>query len=240
MTHAEMDELYELYALGVLEPESKSEIDVHLHDRCEYCLERITDGFRFSAALAGIAEQKQPPSRLRTRVLATVTPVRQGRQWVPVMAALTAACVCLLAISLWSWAQVGRTREQLAALREERNQLRAALEMMGRSDTRTVQFGRNENAPHGRVFMNGRGGLVFVASQLPQVASDRTLELWVIPRTGAPRPAGLFRPNAKGDSVNVSSVAAEPAETKAVAVSVEPREGSSAPTTTPILVVPLE
>jgi anti-sigma-K factor RskA len=40
--------------------------------------------------------------------------------------------------------------------------------------------------------------------------------------------------------VTVSSAAVDPATTKAVAVSVEPASGSSAPTTTPIIVAALE
>ena len=240
MTHAEMDELYELYALGALEPELTSEIDEHLRDQCSYCLEHVSDGFRLSAALAGIAEHRAPPNSLRRRVVASVGPVRRSRNWMPVVAALAAACIALLALSLWSGWQAARTREQLAALRDERDQLRTALEMMGRSETRTVQFGRTGDMPHGRVFVNPRSGLVFVGSQLPQLASDRTFELWLIPRTGAPRPAGLFRPNAAGRSVNISSIPVDVSETKAVAVSVEPQEGSSAPTTTPVLLIPLE
>jgi Anti-sigma-K factor rskA len=240
MTHAEMDELYQLYAMGALEPELTFEINEHVREQCLYCLEHVRDASRLSAALAGIAEQREAPTSLRHRVLASIAPVRRSRNWMPVVAGLAAACMALLAFSLWSGRQVARMRDQLAALRGERDQLRAALEIMGRSETRSVQFGRTEDVPHGRVFLNRASGLVFLGSQLPQLASDRTFELWLIPRTGAPRPAGLFRPNAAGDSVNVSSVPVDPSETKAVAVSVEPREGSSAPTTTPILVVPLE
>ena len=35
MTHPEMNELYELYLLGALEPELAREIETHLIDRCE-------------------------------------------------------------------------------------------------------------------------------------------------------------------------------------------------------------
>jgi hypothetical protein len=152
---------------------------------------------------------------------------------------LSAASIALLIIALFSSNELSHAREQLAMIRSERDQMRAALEIMSRSETRSVQFGRAENVPHGRVFVNRNGGLVFVGSQLPQLAADRTFELWLVPQTGAPRPAGLFRPNATGDSVNVSQIAVDPSETKAVAVSIEPLAGSNAPTTTPILVVPL-
>jgi len=42
-----------------------------------------------------------------------------------------------------------------------------------------------------------------------------------------------------GNSVHVSPASANPAQIAAVAVSVEPLNGSPAPTTTPIIVVPV-
>ena len=96
------------------------------------------------------------------------------------------------------------------------------------------------NQPQGRVFVNRTGGLVFTASRLPQLANNRTYELWLVPpRGGAPRAAGLFQADANSDAVRVSSVQVDPANAAAVAVSVEPTGGSPAPTTTPIIVVPL-
>jgi anti-sigma-K factor RskA len=239
MTHAEMDELYDLYALGVLEAELVAEIDSHVSQACQYCAEHVQAAREFTALLAGIAEEKQPPAKLRDRVLASVAPVRRTRNWAPLIAVLTAACIALLAFSVWWGNQMSGMRGELAALRSERNQLRAALVILSKSDTRSVQFGRAENVPHGRVFANSRGGVVFVGSQLPRLAANRSFELWIVPKSGAPEPAGVFRANASGDSVHISSVPIDPAQTKAVAVSVEPREGSSAPTTTPIIVVPL-
>ncbi len=263
MTHAEMDELYDLYALGALEAELAAEIDAHLSQPCEYCVEHVQASGEFTALLAGIAEEKQPPAKLRDRVLASVAPARRGRNWAPFVAGLAAACIALLVFSLWSRRQMSTMRkqvtvltnqagelrnevaaltierEQLAATRVERNQLRTALDIVSRPGTRAVQFGKAENVPHGRVFSNSRGGLLFVGSRLPRLAANRSFELWIIPKSGAPRPAGVFRANASGDSVHVSSAAIDPSQTKAVAVSVEPRQGSSAPTSTPIIVVPL-
>lgn len=238
MTHPEMEELYELYVLGALEPGLAAEIEQHLEDQCEYCLGRLQEATALSTAMAGIADPKKPPKRLRDRVLAIGGVRRHTRGWLLAVAGLSAACAVLLAFSVWSGQQVHALRDRMNGLTRERNELRSALEILSRSDTRTVQFGL-ANAPHGRVFVNRNGGLVFIGSQLPPLANDRTYELWLVPASGAPRPAGLFRPNARGDSVNVSPVAVNPADLAAVAVSVEPRQGSSAPTTKPFLIVPL-
>ncbi len=237
MTHAEMNEFYDLYALGVLEPELAAEIETHIDEECAYCLEHVREASTVIAALANVAEPVQPPHRLRERVLGSVRQPKRSSYWTLAVASLSAACAALLLFSAWSASQMGGLRKQLSGLRQERDELRSAVELLSKSDTRTVQFGRAEH-PHGRVLVNRTGGLVFVGSQLPALAADKTFELWVIPAAGAPRPVGLFRPNAAGDSVNVSSLAVSP-DTKAVAVTVEPRAGSAAPTTTPFLVVPL-
>ncbi len=238
MTHAEMDDLYDLYALGVLEPELAAEIETHLDEQCTYCLEHVRDASNVVAALANVAEPVEPPRRLRERVLASVAPPKRSRNWSIAVFALAAACAALVVFSVWSGGEMQSMHTQLSGLQRERNELRAAVELLTKSDTRTVEFGRSNNVPHGRVLVNRTGGLVFVGSQLPALASGKTFELWLIPANGAPQPAGLFRPDAAGNSVNVSSLPVSP-EAKAVAVSVEPSAGSSAPTSTPILVVPL-
>lgn len=271
MTHAELDELYELYAMGALESEAAAEIERHLIDGCVYCTEQVREASQLAALLAGIAEPAQPRAELRSRVLNSiarprlaVTAAKSSPNWMFGMAALCAACLALAVFSLGMRSELQRMREQLvstmnerdqlrsalasanssersqlAVLTGERDQLRSALAVMRRPDTRSVRFG-TATAPHGWVFVNRNGGLVVVGSELPRVANDRTLELWLVPKTGAPQPAGLVRPtDASGDAIHVSSVPVDPAQIKAVAFSNEPRAGSPAPTTKPFLLVPL-
>ncbi len=238
MTHEEMNDLYELYLLGALEIEQAAEIERHVDTQCAYCLQHIQEAVAVTSAMCGLAEDHKPPARLRRRVLASVRPETRSKNWLFAVAGLSAACAALLALTLWSIQLVRSDRAQIATLLAERNQLRETVEILSKSDTRTVQFGRN-NQPHGRVFVNRNQGLVFVGSQLPSLARDRTFQLWLIPATGAPQSAGVFRPNAAGDFVNVRTTPIDTARIHAVAVSVEPQGGSSAPTTTPILIVPL-
>lgn len=238
MTHPEMDQLYELYVLGALEADSAAEIDQHLQQQCEYCLVRLQEATALISAMASVTEAKIPPKRLRAQVQGIGGARRVVLNRFLAMAALAAACVVLLVSSVWFASQLPALRSRIKTLERERNELRSALQILSRSETRTVQFGIG-NAPHGRVLVNRNGGLVFVGSQLPPLTSDRTYELWLVPTTGAPRPAGIFRPNRQGEAVGVSSLAVNPSEIAAVAVSIEPRQGSNAPTTKPFLVVPL-
>lgn len=365
MNHAEMDELYELYTLGVLEWQLASVIDEHVATRCEYCLTHIQEALKTTAALASLAEMHRPSSAVRERVMAGIQPAAARSQRRFVLPLLIAASVAMAILFGWqtirmneelqrtavvkqdtdaaraqieaeqnrvktarsqtdelnrdlraaraeaaslqqtlsatrtqaaasqlarqnsqqiadrlqvenktltdkltaSQSEIAATRNQLASsqgslsaaqaeaagaaselatvraelnrVTSERNILQAAVRILDQPQTRTVAFGSNEQAPHGRVLVGREGSLVFLASSLPQVASGRTLELWLVPKNGAPQAAGLLKTNESGDSLHVLPQKVDPSDFKALAVSEEPASGSSAPTTKPFLLVPL-
>jgi anti-sigma-K factor RskA len=240
MTHSEMDELYELYVLGVLEPGEATEIEGHVATECSHCLASILKALSTTSALAELAEPVNPPAEVRARIMAAVRPAGQPRRWAWLAPVLALACACLLVAVFWSNSRLESTRTRLDRIIGERDQLRTAVEILSRTDTRTIQFGPSNAGAHGRVLVNPKGGFVVVGSELPQIAEDRTFELWLVPANGkAPVPAGLFRPEQAGPFVHVSQQSVDPATIAAVAVSVEPRAGSPAPTTKPFLIVPL-
>ncbi len=259
MTHAEMNELYELYALGALETDAYSEIRGHLSDGCEYCTDHVRDAVYAAAMLSSLAEAVSPPPEVRARLLAgidrrrlpsaavippvttqeTVRAAKSKGWWNFAVPTLATTSLALLAFSVWSADQVKEMRTDLSKVAGERDQLRTALEILSRSQTRAVQFGESDNVAHGRVLVNRAGGFVFVGSDLPAIASDRTFELWLVPPKGAPQSVGLVRASAAGDIVHISQTPVDPKQFAAVAVSVEPLGGSPAPTTKPFLIVPL-
>lgn len=234
-----MNDVYELYVLGVLEPDAARTIDEHLGDQCDYCLQHLQEAVLTTSAMAGLAPTVKAPKALRKKILGSVTPRPSLAAWKFWVGALAAACVVLLSMFVWKTNTAQTLRDQLASLTQERDQLQSVVVLLSRPDTKAVQFGIADNKPHGRVFINSNGGVVFVGSDLPQVANDQTLELWVIPKNGAPQPAGLFRAGANGDSVNVWKQPVDVAQMQAVAITVEPKEGSAKPTTQPFLVVPV-
>jgi anti-sigma-K factor RskA len=240
MTHSEMDELYELYVLGALEPEEATEIDGHVAIQCSHCLENVRKALGTTSALAELADPLPPPVNVRKRLVAALKPESETRRWSWAIPGLAAACLCLLAVVYWSNSRLQSTRTRLERMAGERDQLRTAVEILSRTDTRTIQFGPSNGGAHGRVLVNPKGGFVMVGSALPEIAQDKTFELWLVPANGqAPVPAGLFRSDNAGPFVHVSQQSVDPSKIAAVAVSVEPRAGSPAPTTKPFLVVPL-
>lgn len=101
----------------------------------------------------------------------------------------------------------------------------------------TLVAGKTPPQPEGKaIYVRGNGTLVFLASNLPAIPTKKTYELWLIPTTGAPIPAGLFKPDARGAAAVIHPTLPIGVEAKAFAVTVEPESGSSAPTSQPIIV----
>ncbi len=243
MTHQEMQDLYEFYALGQLEPDEQAEIDEHLRTGCKACEDAIRRAALTNAAILSFAPDAAPPKDLRKRVLAGFGAQRPGWGWIAGWSAVTAG---LLIATLWFSTDAQRTRSELALARQqatrssaELTRVQTVLEFLNAPETRQVTFGKSEQAPpRGTVLVNPTNGVLLIAANLPALGSGKTYEMWLIPKGGAPRPAGLFQSDPQGNAVHVVRGPVDPA-TSAVAVSVEPETGSTAPTTTPIVVAPV-
>ncbi len=87
--------------------------------------------------------------------------------------------------------------------------------------------------------MNPLKGVLLVASNLPPAPSDKTYEMWLIPKSAKPVPAGLFQSKIDGLAIHVRPGAVDVASTAAVAVTVENKAGALQPTTTPLIIAAL-
>lgn len=240
MSCDELKEVYELYALGLLEGEEKSEAAAHLARGCETCRKSLRDALGLNAVLMAAAVPDAAPSRsLRRRVLAGAGIERASWTWAAALAA-----VAMLAIAVWLGveertrsAQLAQARTTLLQVQGDRDRMLAALRFLDQPDTKAVGF---EKGPRGNVFVNPRSGILMIAANLPALAPGRSFEMWLIPRGAAPRPAGLFAAGPSGDAFHILSGAVDVSSLSAVAVTVEPESGSPGPTTTPIIAVPVE
>jgi anti-sigma-K factor RskA len=244
MTHGELSDLYELYALGALEPEEKAEIEEHLARGCEECKAGVRRALGFNTFLATAAEQCDPPKRLRKRVLASIgIEAKTWRLWTGVG---VFASVCLAVLLMIVATEAKRRGDQLASVQAQlRNratdldQVQAALRLLDQPETRQVIFGQGGlQPPRGRVFVHSERGVLLMASNLPSTPSGRIYEMWLIPKTGAAKPAGLFQSDSQGEALHFLPGPVDPG-TAAVAVTVEPEAGSQAPTSKPIIVAGL-
>lgn len=259
MTHAELSELYELYALGVLTGDEKMEIESHLANNCSDCLTGVKQATAFNALFTTLPEVADPAKRLRRRVIASVGgPEPASRSWLAVLA-LASACL-LIAVGVATIQERRRSEElaevrrqslqTVAELRDARDQIRrstadlakveAAMQFLNQPETEQVVFGKGKPLPpRGRVFVNPQQGVLLLASNLPPAPLGKIYEMWLIPASGPPKPAGLFQSDPRNTAIYVLNGPFDRAHTKAVAVTLEPAAGSSAPTSTPIIAAPL-
>ncbi len=81
-------------------------------------------------------------------------------------------------------------------------------------------------------YVPGTGALLFVADHLDPLQSGKTYELWLLPAQAgqAPIPAGLFKPDARGDATVVMPTLPKGVTAKGFGVTVENDGGSQTPT----------
>ena len=247
MTCDELRDEYELDALGLSEGAERRELEDHLERSCPQCGPGVAIALQTVSALAMLAEPLAPPARLRRRVMAALGVESPGQSWfswpilIPVAFALGALLLWVETRGRLDTAQteLAQSRTQIEQQAKELGQLRPVLAFLNQPDTKLVNFGAGTPAPpKGSILVNPRDGVLLIASNLPALPVGRTYQMWLIPKGGAPRSAGLFQalPNGTALYARPGAVAAD---TAAVAVSVEPEAGSPAPTTTPIFVAPV-
>jgi anti-sigma-K factor RskA len=235
MNCEELRDMYELYSIGVLEDPEKSELDEHLGRKCEKCLAGMSLARQTNAALFTVIPMVEPPSRLRRKVLASVGLEKTGWGWLSAWAAVTAA---LMVAALYFSVQDSRHTAELASARlefratnQELTRVQAVMSFLNAPDTILVNAGKGVPLPpKARVFLNKNQGVLLLASNLPVAPVGKIYEMWVIPKGGAPKPAGLFQADAQGNAVHIQPGALDVDTTAVVAVTLEPEAGSQTPT----------
>jgi anti-sigma-K factor RskA len=244
MTCDELRDQYELYALGALDAEERAELDAHLRREGDPCIAGVFRARQMMTSLALMTPESHPPARLRKRIVGLV--VEPKRTWFRAPEWI-AATVGLAIIAGWL---ANDRRDQSRALAElrleaqhhnaELARLTEAFALMNDPAAKQVVFGEGApKPPHGRVFVNPNRGVLLLASNLPPAPAGKIYEMWIIPKGGAPLPAGLFQSEADGTAMYVRKGPVDIASTAVIAVTLEPEAGSQAPTAQPLIAAAL-
>lgn len=246
-----MRDLYELYALGLLDEPELSQVEAELAAGSEEARARLRQALENNAMLLAMAPEAEPPASLRDRVLQSVgaEPKRAVGNW---MWGWAAACAALLVGTVYLGNVLSTRSGELADVRAQLRRVsldaadsnaqlaraRAMLAFLNAAETRVVTFGpTGPKPPKGKVLVNPGRGVLLVASNLPPAGPGQIYEMWVIPKGGKPVPAGLFQSDADGNAMHLFESQLTPES--AVAVTLEPEAGSPQPTTTPLFVAAL-
>lgn len=248
-THEQFADDLALYALDALPGEERVALERHLGE-CASC-RRDLESLRGDAALLALSTGgPTPPLRSRQRLMEAIAReprsrvARRSRPWWALVPVLAAGAMAVL-VALF-WIQNSSLRREIAALDEhatrqqaELQQAREIVATLTATDAMTVTLvaSKTPPQPQGKVmYVKDRGSLIFLASNIPAVPSQKAYELWLIPMKGAPMPAGMFKPDAHGSAMVLNPPLPAGMEAKAFAVTVEPESGSSTPTM-PIVMV---
>jgi anti-sigma-K factor RskA len=238
-----------LHALGVLEGDERVALEKHL-EGCAAC-RRELEQLRGDMALMALSTAGPvPPRRARQRLLEAVArkPRRAAapprRAWwtlVPWIVA-TALAVALVAVLLQNsdmQRRVSGLQDQSAQQQAELQRAREVVSTLTATDAMRVTLvaAKTPPQPQGKaIYVRDRSSLIFMASNFQALPAQKVYELWLIPITGAPIPAGIFKPDAHGSATVINPPLPTGVEAKAFAITVEPESGSSAPTM-PILMI---
>lgn len=247
--HEQFAEDLALYALGALEGAEKEALEQHL-ERCPSCHGELQQ-FQSDATLLALSTiGPVPRSLLRKRLLRAiarerrepVTALKRFAWWPLVPYAVSAA---LLIVAAFVWSENRSLKSALANLdqrhSEMKGQLRVAQELVNtltspESKHITLVPVKALPQPQGKAYyLSSSGQLIFLASNLAPLPPNKVYELWLIPSSGSPIPAGLFQPDSRGTVTVVNPPLATGIEAKAFAITVEPTGGSPAPTSPPIM-----
>lgn len=251
-----------LYAMQAMQSHELAAVRLHL-DRCVECRRSLAEVNGDLALVAMSVEGKPLPegarqrfveqlardvSRVPDKVDAPVVsigkkePKRRTALWIGWLAA---AASLLFALSLQRKVStlnedLARQHEIAAKQAEANARAQQVLDVLTAPAARHVLLtaAKTKPEPTARaVYLAESGGLVFQANALPQLAENKTYELWVIPADGhAPIPAGLFRPDSAGSASVVLPPLPKGIPAKAFGVTIEKAEGSATPTAPIILV----
>ena len=248
--HEQFAEDLSLYALGVLQGEERRAIERHLEECCN-CRQELEKLWGDVALIGFSVSGPRPPVRSRDRLMAAIAkePLRlqpQKNRWAWWNTLGWAAAVAAIVIGLYLRQQNSTLRSRVTELEtrtsKQDQQLLEAKQLLATLTSPdaahfTLVAGKTPPQPQGKaIYVRGSGTLVFLASNMPAIPPEKAYELWLIPTSGAPIPAGLFKPNAHGAASVIQPPLPIGIEAKTFAITIEPAGGSTAPTSQPMMV----
>ena len=258
--HAQYADALALYAMDALDDERElAELQAHL-GTCGEC-RRELDALRADAALLALsAVGPQPPQRSRERLMRAIAaePRREikpkarfvlGRlrsSWLsfaPITVALL--LVIISAVLVRENYRLRNRNERLSAQvsAETGNSAhaRAVLEVLNSQNTQKMVLVAAKEKPQPQVktiYQEEKGRVLLLANNLGPLPADKVYELWLLPASGgAPMPAGIFKPDANGNSVMLQTMGSDSIAAKGFAITIENAGGSQTPTS-PIVFAP--
>jgi Anti-sigma-K factor rskA, C-terminal len=242
-----------LFAMRTVDSEEFGKIQVHVED-CAACRLEV-EKIRGDLGLLAIGDSPlaQPPTGSKARLMAAIreernhVSARPPLYWKWAFACAGTLAVALIGFVLLERGEVRRLQQNIETMqanlekeRAESRQARQIAELL--KSPNSIRFTLVASQVHPQpeahtAYDQNKGLVLLVANNLAELPQGKTYQLWLLPKSGAaPISAGLFKPDASGNAQMLYAELPPGAEAKGFAVTVEPGQGSPAPTTSPLLV----
>jgi anti-sigma-K factor RskA len=247
--HEQFGEDLALYSLGALQGDERVALEKHL-EGCDGCRGELEQLRGDMALMALSTAGSTPPRRARQRLLDAVAhEPRQAakaerRNWWTFAPWVIAAAMAMALVVLWM--ENSDLEQRISSLdsQSERQQAdlqraREVVSTLTATDAMRVTLvaAKTPPQPQGKaIYVRDRASLIFLANNFQALPAQKAYELWLIPTNGAPIPAGVFKPDARGSAAIINPPLPAGVEAKAFAITVEPEGGSTTPTM-PIVMV---
>ena len=126
-----------------------------------------------------------------------------------------------------------RTADQLAREREARAKEHDAVAMLNSRDTKKMELAGTQTAQNARgtfVFDPKTGHGMLMTEGLPAAPADKAYEVWFIPKGHTPMPGKMFTVDSSGRAMVSGEIPLEARANAVIAITLEPKKGSAAPT----------
>jgi anti-sigma-K factor RskA len=244
------------YVLGALDDADRRAFEAHLAT-CSVCAEEVRSLRAVADALTFTVPQRTPRPELRTRVLSALpaklqadelasrdrTPRWNVREW-----RFAAAVVLAIGLGVYAWqlqrrvstleARVADSEQRILAaqrntleVQRAADQAQNAMAVLAAPDMVRIDLAGQSPAQQAtaRALWSRNRGMVFTATDLPLAPPGRVYQVWVV-TANAPVSAGLLSADASGRATAFFNTPPDIAPPVAIAVTLEPAGGVTAPT----------
>ncbi|HVS80669.1 MAG TPA: anti-sigma factor [Pyrinomonadaceae bacterium] len=206
------------------------------------------DELRARILAAARTETRAPQTENSARVVPMPIAPRRSNLWPNLMKIAAAiAIVGLLVGMIVFWRRdVGmqrdiarltrernRTQDQLAREREALAKEREAIALLNSRDTKKMELAGTQTAQNARgtfVFDPQTGRAMLLTEGLPATPADKAYEVWFIPKGHTPMPGKMFTVDSSGRAMVSGEIPLEARANAVIAITLEPKKGSAAPT----------
>lgn len=258
MSHTDYQELLSAYALDAIDPGDGQALSEHLAT-CAECRDEVIAMRQAGSLLAHASPAAAPGDHVRAQILQKVRaeaarsqpaqvvqmPPRSKPVW-PTLLRLAASVALVVGIALFWYRDIrlqAEMRELSHQLEIQQNENQKNRDLMARqkevlallnSDAATkIQLIGSQTAPDARatlMFDKKTGRAVLLTEGLPMTSADKAYEVWFIPKGHSPMPGKMFTVDPSGHAMITDQMPSEAMNGAVIAITIEPKNGSAAPT----------